>query len=286
MPIFGDCADATRANIHWSLGGDIVYQSGVFFIEHLEANMSMIAALGQIIGIEILDSNGQIVACCPDGYHLNPDHLTCEPDLVAPGPNPPDPGPTPWIPIPIPPIPIPIPPIPIPGPPEPQPPECGGDDCDWHQQIGYYLTIIVEILLKITVPPEPPEPTPTDECCLKMLPIIASIQIALQSIATAIANATGGGSTPPDLEPVVIALLDIRTAIENLPAPAPVDFTTVVQALDRLTVATTDGDTAIAKAIDGLKLDDAAGLALVRQVLAYSSQQGTVDPALAQILGA
>jgi hypothetical protein len=283
MPISGDCADATRANIHWKLGGDIVYQSGVFFIEHLEANMAMIAALGQIVGIEILNSDGQIIACCPDGYHFNPAHLTCEPDIVAPGPNPPDPNPTPIPPVPIPiPIPIPGPPVPIPIP-EPQPPECGGDDCDWHQQIGYYLTIIVEILIKISNPPEPPEPVPNDECCLKLVAVVQSLQVALQNIATAIANAAGKPGTPPDLTPIVTALVGIRTDLDAIKTEMGDDTNALVGAIGSLIEAMPKPDPNLKRIADALEKiasdEDPQGVAIVRNLMsrgALSAELGNL----------
>jgi hypothetical protein len=236
MPLSGQCSDAHTAIIYWKLGGDIIYTSGVFFIDILDHEISQISALGQIVNIVVMDSNGEVIDCCPDGYHYDPQQLACMPGVPeGPAPPPQCPPGFHWddllqscVPDVIP-IPVPI--------PEPEPPEGGGGCCDddFNQQLGAIMYAIYRVLVEILAAERKEKPVPLDECCVKLVAGLTAIANAINIIAIDLTKPGPPPPTPPSLTPIVDALDAINTTLGEMNGKPPLDLTPVVEAIDRQT---------------------------------------------------
>jgi hypothetical protein len=287
MSLSGACEGATTAIIYWRTGGPIVYTAGPMFIDVLEYEMGQVQTYGEIESIVVMNASGGVIDCCPDGYQYDPAQLACVP---APKKEPPPPKP--------PPEPPPtctdgfhwddtigacVPDMLPGGPPLPLPPECGGDGCDWSQQVGIYLTVIVDILIKIQEQPEKPGPN-IEKCCTEVVGALKSITGVLTLIANELGKPAPPGGPPPDFAAIVAALDSIGTAIANLKEEAPLDLTPVIQAIDRLDTATTNGDDAIAKAISGLLGPIPNPRPKFLAIMDYEQGIGAISAEAAQIL--
>jgi len=233
------CDQATLAEIFWLAPGNNYVSSGIFNIVNLEHEIGVITPLGPIANIRVTNDNHQPVDCCPAGYTFDPIKQVCAPtpEVLPPPPKPPDTPPPPTCPdgfhwddtasACVPDL-VPGGGFPIP------PPEGGGSDTDWQEQVGAALVIIIEILIKIQEKPEPPEPPEKDECCLKIVAALGPIAVAIQNIANALAGGITNPGTPVDLTPIIAELEKLKGSIDAIGVDLGANTAKVVAALDPL----------------------------------------------------